>query len=452
MNLLKFAKVIVFAPLLLTTFLTTTPTVSADEEPEKWSLEKCLQWGLKSNPVMKQTRAAVVSSQARIEGARSSLKPYLSAQASFSRRRQYFSRLQPLGSDAGAIDSISESISVRQVISDSGRTSSRVNSLESSHDASVESEHWQKTVLAADIKTAFMRVLRAVAMVEVQQENLSRFSEHLIRVEAFVEIGTRPPYDITKARLDLSEAQVSLIRTERELADAISNLTRTVGSPTRIKPDITPEALLAMGLAKEIEVSVTPEQLQDRHDIVAGKLQYKSAEYQLINARKGLKPTLSASADHSWSGRDFPLDRSWSLGLSLSIPLWDGGLVRSQVDVARADAEAALARVENIGLNARAEHEMAVTAVKEAAKRFETTKLLVSNASETLELAEGRYEAGLSSPIELTDARVGYASAKGSHVTAFFDFMIAATNLDKSLGRLPAEYKPADEIIPEEQQ
>jgi outer membrane protein TolC len=66
--------------------------------------------------------------------------------------------------------------------------------------------------------------------------------------------------------------------------------------------------------------------------------------------------------------------------------------------------------------------------------------VLVQQASESVYLAEGRYDAGLGNPLEVNDARVEYTRARGNYIVSFFDSLIARAELDRVVGDLPREF------------
>lgn len=411
--------------------------LEAQNDPDKeWTLEECLEWGLKNHPGIRQAQGNIKTSMARKTSSIIANRVTVSAQAGYHRRGQDYSRLGGIR-DAIA-DSTSESISVRKVINDFGRMDSRVRSLDSSIGAAKASEQWERVSVAAEIKIAYLRTISAKAMLDVQQENLERFQAHLKKVESFVEVGTKPPYDITKGKLDVADAQVSLIRAERDFEDSLSNLSSAVGFYGRIKPSGT-NAQVQTIPEMPFEPNALTVEMASRTDLLAMHLQLESAKHQLSLVRKGRKPTLSGSADYNWSGSASPLDRSWSMGLSLSVPVFDAGETRAQIESNLGDLQIVQARLDQLKLNAKSELEKVLTAFREAGKRYEATEIQVRQAAENLNLAEARYDAGLGSPIELTDARVGFTSAKSNNISAYYDCLIAAANIDRVLGRMPGE-------------
>lgn len=186
-----------------------------------------------------------------------------------------------------------------------------------------------------------------------------------------------------------------------------------------------------------------------RPDVKAAQYQVDAAGYRVKEAKLSRSPSLSASADYQWSGTAAPLDRSWGMGVNLSWPVFDGKLTRAQIDSARSNLDNNAASLENVKLSVAAELENSLTGFTDALERLQATTILVQQASESLHLAEGRYDAGLGSPLEITDARVEYARARGNRVVAYFDSLIAQAELDRVLGRLPAEYR-IQEIVPGE--
>jgi outer membrane protein TolC len=131
--------------------------------------------------------------------------------------------------------------------------------------------------------------------------------------------------------------------------------------------------------------------------------------------------------------------------------LFDGALTRSQIDSAKSQLVSARENFRNVKLAVNAELENAITGLEDALERYGATEVLVQQASESMNLAEGRYDAGLGNPIEINDARVEYAKARGNFVVAYFDSLIAMSELERVVGKLPAEYRIKEiEPLPEE--
>ncbi|NLI77984.1 MAG: TolC family protein [Candidatus Riflebacteria bacterium] len=434
------------AAILLTLFLglATMGTAQPVADPPAsgpWTLEDCLLYGLSHHPSIRSAAGAVDGARANLGTARSNLGTKMTAQGSFSRRRTEYSRALANARVAGGsddlVDSTGESVSVRKVLTDFGKTATRLQSLNKDLRAAMAERSWVEVQLGAEIKNAWLRALQARAQLDVQRENLERFQVHLGKVKSFVEVGAKPPYDITKAEVDVANARVSLIGAESNFRNACSALRKTVGAPRDV--EVGPADVGSRPAAVDLQVDRLMQEALSRPDLLSTRLAIESARLREKEARLGLRPSLSGSADYSWSGSVTPLDRGYTLGLSLSAPFLDGRQTEFSVKAAKSSVNVAESRLEQALLSLRNEVEQAVTGVIDAGQRFEAAEILVRQASETLLLAEGRYDAGVGSPIELTDARTGYTSARGSFVTAAFDERIAHATLDRVVGRFPPE-------------
>jgi|GEM_PF-612802 len=413
-------------------------TLSAAAQPASgpWTLEQCLEYGLKHHPAIRSADAAVNASRARIGSTRSGMGTKVSIQSNFTRNRQEFRRAGISGSN-DLTDSTSNGISVRKTLTDSGQTSAKLNAANMDFSASRAGRSWNDVTTAVTIKTVYYKALQAMAQVGVQENLLQSYEVHLNKVRGFVDVGTRAPYDITKALVDVANTKVSVIKAQSEARNMMSELAKAVGYEGFIEVASQPDFLKL--IQPELDSERLIEEALSRPDIAQIKFQVDAANHRLTGTKRGLNPTLSSTAGYDWSGTASPLDRSWSVGMQLSVPVLDGKLNKYSVEEQRNSLEQTRSTLDQQRLSVRAEVETAVTGVRDAFQRLEASEILLKQAAESLSLAEGRFDAGLGSPIEITDARAAFSSARGSHITAYYDSLIALTALDRSLGLMPAE-------------
>ncbi|MBI3038632.1 TolC family protein [bacterium] len=417
------------------------PYLFSEEAPATFSLKACLEYGLSKHPNLQQADGALKSAEAKIGQIRSGMGTKVNLQSSFNRQRQERRRVLTtsrisLSSD-DLIDSSSNSLTVKKLLMDSGKTNERVKSGQLSLKAARYDKLWQEVLVASDIKAAYFKALQAKALIAVQEDALSRYQVHLDKVRSFVEIGVRPPYDITKAEVDVANSQVALIKAESDFRVALSVLAKTTGIDREIAVESTIKNEKP-GFPIIDKETLLSETLQ-RFDLSAASCRAISTEHQIGEARKGLSPTLSGGAGYDWSGSVTPMDRSWNMNLSISVPFLDGRLTKFQIRDAEGIFQSNQAKVQQLKLAAKSDLEVAISGVIDSFKRLDATEILLRQTSETLKLAEGRYDAGVGSPIEITDARTSYSGAQGSFITAFYDSLISLTKLDAARGKLPEE-------------
>ncbi|MBU1107705.1 MAG: TolC family protein [Candidatus Riflebacteria bacterium] len=401
-----------------------------------WTLEECLQYGVSSHPQIKMAASNVAAGKARLLQSRAGHDPQLSLRANWNHSKTDTST-RPI-TDA-TTDSTSESVALSKTLYDSGQRQMSENAARESLAAANARYDSTLTEVAAAIKAAFFRAQQSQALLQVRLETLDGYERHLEKVRGFVEVGSRAPYDITRAQVDVANARVDLISTRSQLKVGLANLARTIGLDTAI----------SIAGFERVELptvdSSSKEQLRQealqRPEIRSADFQRKASSYSVKEAQRSLKPSLSASANYQWAGTETPLDRQWGMGVSMSWPVFDGSITRARIDTAKSQLDNSTASLENLRLSVTAELENSITGVSDAAEKYDATNYLVQQASESLYLAEARYDAGLSSPIEITDARVEFARARGNQVVTYFDGLIAWTELERVLGRLPAEIR-----------
>jgi outer membrane protein len=420
-----------FMAVFLAVILSAALFAQSDALPEReLRLEDCLKYGLSSHPKVKIAESTLEVQKASVMSADGVYDISLSGGLSYSAD----GKDRPV---SGSSSSVSESLSFSKKIfdpkSDLQKKAVREGLTSANH-------QFDSTMidLAAQIKSAYFQAQQKRALLKVKIETLESYEKHLKKVESFVEVGTRPPYDITKAQVDVANARVALISARSALKSALANLAQAMGVEGSINIASYDEDVLP-----EFDVSdrkILLDQAMMRPDIMVKEANLRASVLNLSKAKKSLSPSLSSSAGYSWRGENSPQNRSWSAGVNLSWPILDGRITKAQIQSAEGSMNNAKASLADLRLSVYTQLENSVTDLSDALERFEANKVLVRQARESLELAEARYDTGIGSPLEVSDARVDYSAARGGYIVSYFDSLIAGTSLDKVLGKLPREY------------
>lgn len=415
------------------------------------NLHECLKYALSEHPLIKQSQELIKIANNKRGQIKANLDDKLTITTSFQRRKIEFTKAQFSNPKLDYItDSTSNSISYKKTISDFGRTNARLKSLDYDLASNKNDLEWNITLISAEVKSAWLKVRKSKALLEVQKNNLEKFLIHLDKVKSFVNVGLKPPYDITKAEVDVANAKVNLISAESSYNMSIVNLQKAIGINNPIElnepfnfverpEEYTENATFSINIEHLDNEALFREALEKRSDILSAKMALKSAELKLQEAKLSKQPTLSTSADYNFSGSTTPLDRNYTFILSLNLPVLDGKQTFYNIKEAISNYNIAKYKLDYLVINLKAELDNAILSLRELQQKLEATKVLVLQASETLYLAENRYLSGLGNAIELTDARNSYTNALGSFYTAFYDQLISFTNLEKILGRMPKE-------------
>lgn len=394
---------------------------------EQLTLERCVDISLRQSPAIRAASGVVTASEGRIGQARSAWYPQLSASAGYSK---YSLVTDP--TDA-TLDQYTASATLTQTLFDFGRTWNSVTVQQKGAATAHEDLRETTARIVLNVKQAYYGLLRAEKNRDVLKETVGLFEQHLAQARGFFEAGVKSKFDVTKAEVDLSNARLNLIRAENALRIARVTLNNAMG----LSDPPAYEIVDALSFRKsDITFDQAREQaFLNRPDLRATTAKRQAAEASLDLARKGYYPTLTGSATYTRTEADFPPEPDgWSAGVTLTVPLFTGFLTNSQVKEAKGNLYAARANEEALWHDILLNVQQAFLNLQEAEERVSVAELLVKQAEENYAIAKGRYEAGVGSPIEETDALVALSNAKVNFIAALADYKVADAVLRKAMG------------------
>jgi len=392
------------------------------------------------NPQLAQAQAAVTQASGQVGVARSGFLPTASASASYLAATSNFAPQPSLGRpntpSQAANDTLypfynATAITITQPIWDFGRT---LGSYQSSRDAEASAKAsvtatWQTVEL--QVSTTYYGVLAAEALVDVALQTVASDEKKLELAKGQYEVGQRPRFDVTQALVDLESARITLIQTKNAVAVSRINLSQAVGR------DVSDATLVAPAPSRDADPDVGPMlqlAMKNRPDLKADELLILSQDEALDSAKSAFWPILSANGALGWKGSDLPLVHNWQVGVGLTWPFLNGGADLGRVETQRGVLDQAKATRDLLVLQIRADVEQGVTSVVEARARRAAARTLVVQAKENLELAEGRYQSGLGTIIDLSVAQTAYTNAQAQEVKAVYDVATAWAQLKRASG------------------
>ncbi len=292
----------------------------------------------------------------------------------------------------------------------------------------------QSELLILDVQRAYYDLLRACGQRDVAQAAVEVAQVRLANTQARFEAGTVPRFDVTSAEVDVANLNQQLIQAENRVLVAQAALNNVIG----INPD-TPTRVVDIEIAAEptkLDVSRWIEVALDRRPELRSAQTAILLNQRVVNLRRTeYYPSLSVSANTGYLFETTGFNTqnvNWQVSLNLNIPIWNGGITRAQVNQARADVQRAEDVLDQSELQIALEVRVAATTLEEAATRVQTTARNVALAEEALRLANVRYEAGIATPVEVTNAEAQLTEARFNNVNAKYDFAVALAQLRRA--------------------
>jgi outer membrane protein len=257
------------------------------------------------------------------------------------------------------------------------------------------------------------------------------------QVNALFKAQLKSEVDLSFAQVNVSEAQLLLIRARDGVRQAYADLARALGldHPAEYRLSESPAAPALPADAGPL----VDEAIQNRPELAALRLQYQAAQKFEAAERDLFRPDISGIA----VGGALPYINAAGLpseyegvGVNIQVPIFNGHLFSARREEAHQEALAANQRLRDE--LQQVEHDVynAWVAASTAYQRIPVTVDLMKQAGLALKLAQGRYNLGLASIVEVTQAQLNLTQARIENVTARYDYQTAYAALQYTIGAL----------------
>jgi outer membrane protein len=401
------------------------------------TLEECIAIALEGQPRIQATLSDYAAARYRVNQALAPLLPQLSGQVSAIRSHGTTIVTNAAGANVATLqnrqmgDTLLAQVLLSQILFDFGKTLAATEAARKFAEVAVEDVELQRQLISLTVKEAYTNTLFSQRLIRVQEQAQERAELNLRSAKGFFEVGTRPKSDVARAEVDVANAKLDLIRARNALRSAIVALNTAmaidVDTPTQIVDNLVYQPIT---LDRQ---QLRSESLRQRPEYRQSKLRAAAAEATERQTFRNFFPDVSGTGAYGGTQKD--LNESWSLGLSLSWSLFDGGNRIARYQEAKANLEGARARVKSTELDIVQNVEQAEIAVEETQERILAAQTLVASAQENFRLAQGRFDAGVGTILELTDAQLALTQAQNTESQALADYRISLARLDRAVGR-----------------
>ena len=288
------------------------------------------------------------------------------------------------------------------------------------------------------VARSYVNVLRAEAVLDAARANVDLAQRIRKLAQSQKDAGTGTGLDVVRAEVQVANETKNLLSAQEDRTTAVLQLLRVIGIrmdgnvelTDRLREEVpaAPAAADAVAAARQHRAELTAQSERLR----GAKLQYDSVKYERV-------PSIGAYGDYGTSGlAGEALQPTHTFGITVKVPLWDGG----RRDARRAEA---LSQVRMEEVRARDTAQQVEFEVRTALATLDTSAAQVQVAREALRLSEKeleqaqrRFESGVSSSVELTDAQTRVARARESKASSVARYNGARVDLDIATGQKPA--------------
>jgi outer membrane protein len=324
---------------------------------------------------------------------------------------------------------------VSQLVTDFGRTPNLVSSAEYQAKAQEQNAVATKQQIILAVDQAFYNVLETKALQHVAEETLKTRELFASQIQALTNSKIKSDLDLSFANVDASQAKLLLLEAQNNYSASLSTLSAILGyrelqdfelveapaSDAAPAPDVTP--LIQEALQQRPEVRALEEE-------VTAAAKFSRAEHDLW------WPTVSASGvvgqapvrdDHipSWYG---------AVGVNINIPLFNGFLFNARAKSADLQTQLRQKQLQDLQDNVARDVRNGWLGTQRAYERLSVTRQLREQASLALSLAQSRYQLGLSSIVEFSQAELAKTDAELQDTDAHYQYALSQIALAYQIG------------------
>jgi outer membrane protein TolC len=409
-----------------------TPTAAELGLPKEGrvALDLLVETALRVHPSVVGARRTAEAARARIRAAEGSMRPKASVEAGASYRDQ---SAGATGAEEHRFESFGFDVS--WLLYDFGGRSALSRQAAEQWIAAQLDVRATEVDAVYGVRLGYFELEKDIELLATARETVAQFEAHLAQVTELERVGSRIPYDVTKAKVDLGNAKLAEVQARDAILTAEATLANAVGLAESVdwQPDPSDGVRVEALAPKEFDAAwaVT---LPSRPSLAAAAARERAAS-ALIDARvAALYPSLSLGLGFTKAGANPPMPWSFNLGPSVQWTPFDGFQNLASIDesvATLASTRAARAKEEQ---RAWLDVRTAWIALEDAKQRLALSDLLVKSAEENLALAEGRFAAGLGTSVDLSDARQALVSARTGRIEARADRAIASARLAQAIG------------------
>ena len=451
-------KINIIALLLLACGL----SMSAQESSSRkvWTLEDCINHAIKENLNIKQLQVQKENAEIDVNTAKMSRLPNLNASAG---QNWNFQRAQ-----------IADRASVNQTLSNSNLSISssvpiftgfQINNqiAKSKLDlaAAIQQLERAKENIALNVASLYLQVLFNKELLKVSEEQLALTTQQVQRTKILVEVGTVPESQLFDIEAQVAKDEVSVIQTKNSLTLSLLDLTQSLELEMTSFFDI--ETPIIENVVKDYLSSMLPPNVIYANAIGIKPI-IKEQELRLESSKKSLKiaeagyypklnlnlsygnsysynhtgegETTTSSDGLSYTWRNQPFSEQFknnareSIGLSLSIPIFNRFQVRNQVRSARLNIQNQQYVLDNTRKNLYKEIQTAYTDATSAQEKYKASVRSVAASEKSFKYAQERYEVGKSSVFEFNEAKTRLVQSQSEQIQAKYDYIFRTKILD----------------------
>jgi len=392
-------------------------------------LDAAVRIALAENPLLRAAAEGVAAAGESIGIARAGYYPEVGLDSRYRRFDTHVflpSGLPVEETTLGSTDDWSAGFKVGYSLYDSGVRRAETEAAKAGLAASREDALRVRQDVVFGVHREYYRVLSAEAARSAALARIERARDHLGLAQTLKDAGAVPQADVLRARVELADSQLAVVRADGELRTAYGDLNTAMGLPAALPVAVANRTVSISDSGVHDPQESLARALQQRPELAAARELIAAAKHQTAAIAGSYGPRLRAEA--ALGVRDselWPEDEDWSVGVALQLPIFTGFAKTHRVERATLEAKILEAEAEALANRVGQEVWAAASDLASAAEAVRQTAELEAEAEQSLTFTRARYEAGAGTINDLLDAESTLTQAQSSRVASELDYRLA---------------------------
>ncbi len=402
------------------------------------TLPDLVDLALCANPATAVAFAGARSAAANVGIARASELPSLSATIGPTlNRSDYLNNQRFVASNSTDLGS-SASLALNYLLFDFGGRAARIDVARSQQRAALGQVADTAQTVALTTVTAYNSLNANLGAVTAARATVAFNRSSFDLADGKRRAGVSTPADALQARTALAQAELTLAQAQGNARTAAGQLAVAIGQPPTTILTLAPAPSLATAdsLTRDVTTLIADAE-RLRPDLTTARANRDAALAQVRAARSDTRPSVGLSVQDSLGYANSVTDANRaSVGVTLSLPLFNGFDRTYRVASARAEADRQAALLEQARQQAGLDVYTQATALRTAIVVLATARDLINSATASADIAQGRFKAGVGTFTDLLNAQSALASARQQLVSADFGVRDAQARLARAVGAI----------------
>jgi len=381
---------------------------------------------VRNNPQISVARLTALASQQVTREVRSSLWPSATADLTGVDSRDN-SRITAGGLNNPIIfQRAAAGVVVNQLIADFGRTTNLVSSAGLEAKAEDQNAVATKEQILLTVDQAFYGALQAHAVLTVAQQTVNARQTVADQIGALFNSKLKSQLDFSFANVNLAQAKLLLLDAENNENAALATLAMVLGYPQTQNFQLVEDTTAISAPPGNVD-DLIAQAFATRPELLSLEFQHQSAQKFQTAERDLLLPDIRAIGVVGDTPVRNPLLSNWygAVGVNVEIPIFNGFLYTARSREASLRAQATQGRLLDLRNRISRDVRTSWLNASTAYQRVSVAQQLLDQASLALDLAQTRYNLGLSSIVELSQAQLQQTQAQIGNAQAGYDYRLA---------------------------